>query len=84
MDTSSDSGCPSQERSNDGNASNVPTETDIDGELAAFTCFPKLPTELRLKVWKEACFQRRIIDVWPNPITPKPIVGARSTILVIP
>jgi len=63
MDIGSDSQCPLEGRSSDGNAS------DIDGGPIAFICFPKLPTKVWLKVWKEACFQWRIIDVWPCQIT---------------
>lgn len=29
-----------------------------------FTCFPKLPIELRLKIWKAACFIPRNVDIW--------------------
>ncbi|CZR64274.1 uncharacterized protein PAC_14172 [Phialocephala subalpina] len=27
-----------------------------------FTCFPNLPVEIRMKIWKEACFQPRVVD----------------------
>ncbi|KAF8857016.1 hypothetical protein BDZ45DRAFT_674977 [Acephala macrosclerotiorum] len=30
--------------------------------FSTFTCFPNLPVEIRLKIWKEACFQPRVID----------------------
>ncbi|KAE9366566.1 hypothetical protein N431DRAFT_445287 [Stipitochalara longipes BDJ] len=33
------------------------------GPCTTFTCFPKLPIELRFKIWKEVCFQRRNICV---------------------
>ena len=31
--------------------------------LDQFTLFPKLPPELRRKIWKEACFEPRIVEV---------------------
>lgn len=34
----------------------------INGKLE-FTCFPKLPAQLRLKIWKEASLVPRNIDV---------------------
>lgn len=30
----------------------------------AFTCFPKLPTEIRLMIWDDVCFFPRNIDLW--------------------
>lgn len=42
-----------------------------DSERAAFTCFRKLPTELREMIWKEACFQQRHIDIWISPLSRK-------------
>lgn len=31
-----------------------------------FTCFPKLPPELRHKIWHNACSVPRLIDLWPK------------------
>jgi 2EXR family len=31
-----------------------------------FTRFPKLPLELRRKIWKEACSVPRLVDLWAN------------------
>ncbi|PVH75476.1 hypothetical protein DL98DRAFT_643998 [Cadophora sp. DSE1049] len=36
--------------------------------LNAFTCFPKLPTELRLRIWDSASFLPRDLDVWVKSI----------------
>ena len=33
-----------------------------------FTLFPKLPPELRNKIWKKACFVSRVVDVWCVPV----------------
>lgn len=30
----------------------------------SFTCFPKLPIELRLKIWKDVCHLPRYVDIW--------------------
>ncbi|PVH75696.1 hypothetical protein DL98DRAFT_536381 [Cadophora sp. DSE1049] len=47
--------------------------TNLEGQLSKlpklnlsprfFTCFTRLPLELRLKIWKEACFEPRIIKM---------------------
>jgi len=42
-------------------------ETELQTELV-FTFFPTLPSELRNKIWKNACFLPRFIDVWRVPI----------------
>lgn len=34
----------------------------------SFTCFPKLPLELRRQIFKEACCVSRVIDIRANPI----------------
>ncbi|KAF8862139.1 hypothetical protein BDZ45DRAFT_671436 [Acephala macrosclerotiorum] len=31
----------------------------------SFTCFPKLPPELRHKIWEEVCCVKRLIDIHP-------------------
>lgn len=36
----------------------------IDESALLFTFFPELPPELRNKIWNEACFETRIIDLW--------------------
>jgi len=33
-----------------------------------FTCLPKLPAELRPRVWKYTCCVTRNVDIWVNPI----------------
>jgi hypothetical protein len=55
----------------DGNAGQNSTST-ISFEaptfpLTEFTCFPKLPKELRLKTWKHAATIPRNIDLWVGP-----------------
>lgn len=32
----------------------------------SFTCFPTLPPELRRKIFQEACYITRILDIWPK------------------
>ncbi|CZR60158.1 uncharacterized protein PAC_10054 [Phialocephala subalpina] len=46
-------------------------EADSDGAAKMFTPFPRLPIELRLKVWKYACFKPRLIDLWFVPVADK-------------
>jgi hypothetical protein len=55
----------------DGNTGQNSTST-ISSEaptfpLTKFTCFPKLPKELRLKTWKHAATIPRNIDLWVDP-----------------
>ncbi|KAE9374288.1 hypothetical protein N431DRAFT_455068 [Stipitochalara longipes BDJ] len=33
-------------------------------EGSKFTCFPKLPLEVRRKIWKNVCSVTRVIDLW--------------------
>ncbi|PMD49319.1 uncharacterized protein K444DRAFT_713022 [Hyaloscypha bicolor E] len=54
------------------------THTVVDNESITeeqsgpvFTLFPKLPPELRNKIWKNACFVTRLIDLWKFPIGEK-------------
>jgi hypothetical protein len=44
--------------------------------LNQFTLFPKLPNELRMRIWKEACFEPRIVEV---DISAYPAEGPAST-----
>jgi hypothetical protein len=44
---------------------NVQTEEE---RSPVFTLFPKLPPELRNKIWKKACFVPRVIGLWCFPI----------------
>ncbi|KAH6664426.1 hypothetical protein B0J14DRAFT_245553 [Halenospora varia] len=37
--------------------------TTIQSRNQTFTCFPKLPLELRLKIWREALPGRRIVEI---------------------
>ncbi|KAE8447069.1 hypothetical protein EG329_011204 [Mollisiaceae sp. DMI_Dod_QoI] len=37
-------------------------------DCSTFTCFPSLPSELRLKIWRLACFHGRNVDVWTYDI----------------
>jgi len=48
--------------------SEVESEAESKHEGPRFTCFPKLPPELRNKIWKGACSVPRIIDLWAVPI----------------
>jgi len=43
-----------------------------------FTCFPKLPLELRQKIWKEACYIPRVIDLWGVWLDGTMTIGERS------
>ncbi|KUJ18983.1 uncharacterized protein LY89DRAFT_732513 [Mollisia scopiformis] len=43
--------------------SNNSTKTE-DNVYSTFTCFEKLPIELRLKIWRVACFRSRNVDIW--------------------
>jgi hypothetical protein len=43
--------------------SSTKTSPDDSGPTS-FTCFPDLPTEIRLKIWKHACFIPRNMDVF--------------------
>jgi hypothetical protein len=43
-----------------------------DDNSPTFTLFPKLPLELRRKIWKEACSVPRLVDLWANfPFAPQ-------------
>jgi 2EXR family len=65
---------------NNGNDSTVSSEAPAgSGEITAafatntivssqFTCFKKLPLELRRQIWKEACCVSRFVDIWATPI----------------
>jgi hypothetical protein len=60
------------------------THTVVDNESISeeqsgpvFTLFPKLPPELRNKIWKNACFVTRLIDLWYFPIGEKEFRDAR-------
>jgi hypothetical protein len=37
-------------------------------EQPTFTLFPKLPTELRIKIWGYACSVTRNVDIWAKPL----------------
>jgi hypothetical protein len=43
-------------------------QPDITKILSAFTPFPRLPIEIRLKIWKCACFFSRNVDIWAKDI----------------
>lgn len=45
------------------------TNTTTTVKSSSFECFSKLSTELRLKIWKIACFFPRNIDIWAMPIS---------------
>ncbi|PMD31560.1 hypothetical protein L207DRAFT_591511 [Hyaloscypha variabilis F] len=55
------------------NDDSIPSPTSEPGPgptqdpLTKFTCFPKLPIELRLRIWKFAAFIPRNVDVWIGP-----------------
>jgi hypothetical protein len=40
------------------------TDPEVEDKSLEFTHFPKLPPELRLKIWKEACYIPRVVDLW--------------------
>ncbi|KAN0102840.1 hypothetical protein V8E51_011153, partial [Hyaloscypha variabilis] len=42
----------------------VSTESKVE-DTHVFTCFPKLPLEIRRMIWKEACSVERVLDIWP-------------------
>jgi hypothetical protein len=44
----------------------VPFQTQIF-QLEEFTLFPKLPKEIRLKIWKDAAAIPRNVDLWIGP-----------------
>ena len=50
----------------------VNESTSFKKEDSAFTLLPKLPLELRGKIWKEACFEPRIIDIWVQGLLEDP------------
>lgn len=58
----------------DGSASSDESTTSSEDELEEvddgplFTCFKKLPLELRRKIWKYACCVSRLIDLWAVPV----------------
>jgi hypothetical protein len=37
-------------------------------DLRRFTVIPKLPVELRLKIWKHACYHGRNVSLWSVPL----------------
>lgn len=37
--------------------------------LEEFTCFQKLPVEIRNTVWKEVCFEPRVVDLWVSEMS---------------
>jgi hypothetical protein len=39
---------------------------ESDDNSPTFTLFPKLPLELRRKIWKEACSVPRLVDLWAS------------------
>jgi hypothetical protein len=41
----------------------VSTESKVE-DTHVFTCFPKLPLEIRRMIWKEACSVERVLDIW--------------------
>ncbi len=43
--------------------SRIETRTSTSTQRA-FTCFSSLPPELRLQIWREACFIPRYVDLW--------------------
>jgi hypothetical protein len=45
------------------NASNSPAHTTDIKALTTFSPFPKLPVELRLKIWRYASFEQRNVDI---------------------
>ena len=45
-------------------------ESEVQG-AQTFTYFPKLPPELRHKIWKEACLIERVVDIWAVPLDVK-------------
>jgi len=46
----------------------VSNEAELDDEAPKFTLFPRLPIELREKIWEEACNEPRVIDLWALPV----------------
>jgi hypothetical protein len=44
--------------------SSASNEARLDDGAPKFTLFPRLPIELREKIWKEACNEPRVIDLW--------------------
>jgi hypothetical protein len=57
---------------NDGSSPSTTSKTGPGATkiaLTKFNCFPKLPKELRLKIWKCAAFIPRNVDVWIGPWT---------------
>jgi hypothetical protein len=43
-------------------------EARLDNGVPKFTLFPRLPIELREKIWEEACSEPRVIDLWALPV----------------
>jgi hypothetical protein len=55
---------------------------------AVFTCFPKLPTELRIKIWEEAVQhvdrRRRVVNMFLPPVKQhKPVIARGAPILLL-
>lgn len=45
---------------------------------ASFPSFPRLPLELRLRIWRETCHPARMLELWSDPIMSH-VVGAPSS-----
>jgi hypothetical protein len=43
-------------------------DSSENAEEPKFECFPKLPLELRLKIWKALCFIPRNVGLWAKPL----------------
>jgi hypothetical protein len=43
-------------------------EAKLDDDAPKFKLFPRLPIELREKIWEEACNEPRVIDLWALPV----------------
>ncbi|KAH7379840.1 hypothetical protein BKA64DRAFT_749993 [Cadophora sp. MPI-SDFR-AT-0126] len=53
-------------------------EIDPDSPTVNFILFPKLPTEMRLKVWKIVANETRNIDIWVRNLYITPVDGGQS------
>jgi hypothetical protein len=54
----------------------VPAEVE---ELTSFTVFPKLPIEIRLKIWKGASHFQRNLEIFSHPISHYTIVSGAAS-----
>ncbi|PVH79850.1 hypothetical protein DL98DRAFT_572316 [Cadophora sp. DSE1049] len=52
----------------------------MDNEFKTFTCFPKLPFELRTMILTHACLETRIIDIWAMKLRLKDFNGFPSSL----